>query len=198
MRILPTAVAILALGLSGNLFATTITYTAILNGPSEAPPNSSPGTGSGTVIYDSTANTLSIDVDFTGLTGTTTASHIHCCTAAPFTGTAGVATQTPTFVDFPLGVTSGTYSRLFDLSDPATYNAAFIAANGGTVSSAEPVLLAGLAANESYLNIHTTLFPAGEIRGFLTPVPEPQGLGLVGLLAGGAVQLWRKRSAARA
>lgn len=197
MRILPKVVAVLALGLSGSLFATTITYTTILSGPNEAPPNTSAGTGTATVIYDSTANTLFIDTTFSGLTGTTTASHIHCCTAAPFTGTAAVATQVPTFVDFPLGVTSGTYSHLFDLSDPATYNPAFITANGGTVAAAEPVLLAGLAANESYLNIHTTAFPGGEIRGFLTPVPEPAGLGLIGMAMGAAAQLWRKRSASR-
>ena len=39
------------------------------------------GTGSGTVIIDNVLNTMSLHLDFTGLTGTTSASHIHCCTA---------------------------------------------------------------------------------------------------------------------
>jgi CHRD domain/PEP-CTERM motif len=41
------------------------------------------------------------------------------------------------------------------------------------VASAETVLLAGLAAGDAYLNIHTTVNPGGEIRGFLHAVPEP-------------------------
>jgi len=164
-------VAVLSLGLalgSCSLVASTITYTAVLNGASEFPPTGSPGVGAATVIYDSTANTLFVNVNFSGLGSPTTASHIHCCTAVPLTGTAGVATQTPTFLNFPLGVTSGTYTNTFDLGVSSTYNPAFITANGGTISSAEAVLLAGLASNESYLNIHTSQFTGGEIRGFLT------------------------------
>jgi len=50
-------------------------------------------------------------------------------------------------------------------------------ANGGTVASAEPVLLAGLSAGDAYLNIHTTNFTGGEIRGFLHAVPRALYLG---------------------
>ena len=70
--------------------------------------NPSSGTGSGTVNYDSTTHSLTLSASFSGLTGTTTAAHIHAATAAPFTGNAGVATQTPSFSGFPLGVSSGT------------------------------------------------------------------------------------------
>jgi hypothetical protein len=47
------------------------------------------------------------------------------------------------------------------------WNPAFITAHGGTPASAETALLAGLAANEAYLNIHSNTHPGGEIRGFL-------------------------------
>ena len=33
--------------------------------------------------------------------------------------------------------------------------------------------MAALASNKAYLNIHTNVYPGGEIRGFLTAVPEP-------------------------
>lgn len=162
--------------------AIPITYVASLSGPAENPPNASPGTGFATVIYDSSVHSLSIDVSFSGLLGTTTASHIHCCTAAP--GTAGVATVTPTFPGFPLGVTSGTYANNFDLTLASSFNSAFVTASGGTAADAEAALAAGLDAGTSYFNIHTNLFPGGEIRGFLTEsvsVPEPAGISLFGL-----------------
>ena len=149
-------------------------YAATLSGPSESPPNASPGTGSGTVTIDTVANTMLVSASFSGLLGTTTASHIHAPTAVPLAGTAGVATTTPTFAGFPLGVTSGTYNpSAFDLLAASTYNPAYITANGGTVTGARNALLSALAGGQAYLNIHTNLFPGGEIRGFLIAVPEP-------------------------
>ena len=62
-------------------FANIISYHVVLDVPSESPANASSGTGSGTVIIDNVLNTMSLHLDFTGLTGTTSASHIHCCTA---------------------------------------------------------------------------------------------------------------------
>ena len=68
----------------------------------------------------------------------------------------------------------------------SSFNPAFIAANGGTPLAAELVLAAGMASGLTYFNIHTSMFPGGEIRGTLTPVdggnvvPEPATLLLVG------------------
>lgn len=150
-------------------------YTVTLSGPAESPPNASPGTGSGSVTIDTVAQTMQVNVTFSGLTGNTTASHIHCCTAVPGTGTAGVATETPTFSGFPLGVTSGTFSHTFDMTQAGSYNPSFITANGGTPNSAFAVLVAGIDAGEAYLNIHTSTFGGGEIRGFIVSVPASSG-----------------------
>ncbi|HXJ76308.1 MAG TPA: CHRD domain-containing protein, partial [Candidatus Dormibacteraeota bacterium] len=62
-------------------------YVVTLNGPNE--PTPSLGIGAGTVNYDDVAHTLELQVSFSGLTGTTTASHIHAPTTSPFSGTAG-------------------------------------------------------------------------------------------------------------
>src|SRR3954463_10242586 len=114
--VLKALVAVLVLGCAQAAQATPIQFKAILSGSNEVPPNASTGWGQAIVFLDPALNTMQVDVVFGGLLGTTTASHIHCCTAVPLTGTAGVATVTPTFTGFPGGVTSGTYSNLFDMS----------------------------------------------------------------------------------
>ena len=181
-------------GITMSTQANVFQYAVTLDGPSESPVNASPGTGSATVGYDDSLHTLTLSLTFSGLTGTTTASHIHAATAVALTGTAGVATTTPTLAGFPLGVSSGTYNNVLDLTLASSYNPAYVTANGGTTASAEVALASAMAAGKAYLNIHSTAFGGGEIRGFLTPVPEPSSLALLGLgglaLAGRA---WSRR-----
>jgi hypothetical protein len=165
-----------------SLAQASVFYIANLDGPSEAPPNASPGTGSATLTYDSVAHTMDLAFTFSGLLGTTTASHIHAATTVPGTGTAGVATTTPFFAGFPIGVTSGSYSRTFDLTLASSWNPAFVTAHGGSPAGAETFFATALADGKAYLNIHTTVVPGGEIRGFFA-VPEP--VSTTALAAGG-------------
>jgi hypothetical protein len=161
----------------------TLIYNAILNGPSESPVNASPGTGFATVTIDDINLIMRVQATFSGLTGTTTASHIHAATPSPLAGTAGVATTTPTFAGFPLGVTSGVFDSTLDMRLASSYNPAYVTANGNTPASAFAALDQAIIAGEAYLNIHTSTFGGGEIRGFLipAPVPEPTSIGLIAL-----------------
>ena len=153
--------------------AASLAFAASLTQALEVPPTGSPATGSATVLLNQAASTLGVHVTFSGLTSGTIMAHIHCCLAAPSqTGVnVGVATTVPAFPGFPLGVTSGTYDNVLDLTLASSYNPAFITAQGGTVAGAEAALIRGIENGETYLNIHTSKFPGGEIRSFLTPSP---------------------------
>lgn len=156
-------------------------------------PEAAGATGSGTLAmtYNDIAHTLDINASWAGLSGNTSNAHIHCCTAAPNAGTAGVAlAQSGILPGFPLGLTSGSYTRLIDLSLTNQYSAGFVTASGGTAAGAEARLISNLLSGNAYFNIHTTTFGGGEIRAFVTAVPEPQtyammlaGLGLLGWAA---------------
>lgn len=170
-----------------------ITYDAVLSGANENPATASPATGFAIVTVDNILNTMEVNVTFSGLTSGNTAAHIHCCVAPG--GNTGVATVTPTFTGFPSGTISGSYDHVFDMTQASSYNPAFVTANGGTAASAEAVLFAGLAADQTYLNIHTTTNPGGEIRGFLVATPEP-GTWFLTLAGLGIVLLAKRKLAA--
>lgn len=104
---IPLAATALALLLSTAAASAATNYTAILTGPNESPANTSPGVGGAVVSFDESSHILQVNVAFGSLTGSTTAAHIHCCTSTPGSGTAGVATETPSFAGFPVGVHSG-------------------------------------------------------------------------------------------
>lgn len=166
--------AALALFVSAPALAAVTTYVATLNGANESPPNASTGTGQGQVDIDPVAHTMRVVVVFSGLVSNTTNSHIHAATTTAFTGTAGVATRTPTFLNFPSGVTAGSYDWTYDMTQAGSYNPTYVTNNGGTTASAEAALFQAIADGKAYLNIHSTVYPGGEIRGFLTPgAPTP-------------------------
>jgi len=159
--------------------ADLLQYTINFTSAGEA--NVSPATGSGTADYDTSTHMLTLQATFSGLLGPTTASHIHAATAVAGTGNAGVATTTPSLLGFPLGVTSGSYSGTLDLLNATSWNPSYVSGNGGTAATAETAFLAAVAGGKAYWNIHTSFGPGGEIRGFLTAVPEPSTFALVGL-----------------
>lgn len=158
-------------------------HSVLFKGSFAAEAAGATGTGTLSLEYDDDGHTLLINATWSGLSGTTTNAHIHCCTAAANTGTAGVAlAQSGMLPDFPLGVTSGSYNRIIDLTQANQYSATFLTASGGTAAQAETRLISNLTSGQAYFNIHTSTFGGGEIRTFVTAVPEPETYGL--MLAG--------------
>ena len=121
-----------------------------LSGLEENPPNVSPGTGTLTGTYDDVTKTLSFTLTFSGLLGFTTASHYH----AP----AGVTTNAPVRINFgPLGFPIGVQNGVFAAAIVLT-----------------PQQEAWLLGDSMYVNVHSTVFPGGELRSQLHPdVPLP-------------------------
>ena len=195
MKRLAVASALIAAVLSvASAAAATIPLGAILSPANEVPPTASTGSGTAILDLDVAAHTLRVQISFSGLVPTappgapvgTTAAHIHCCLPSPFaTGVnAGVATTTPTFLGFPLGVLAGTYDNTLNLTLASSYNPAFVTLVGG-LANAETSLVNGLLGGLTYLNVHSSAFPGGEIRGFVVQIPEPETYAL--LLAGLAI-----------
>ena len=141
----------------GQLTTTTIGQTDFFTGriqsAQEVPPNISLATGSVTTLLDKTTGMVYTTGSFSGLSSAATAAHIH--KANPTLNGA---------VIIPLSVTAATQGTIHIAS---------------AISPADAV---SMAAGGTYVNIHSSTYPGGEIRGQL--IMESQMVYLKAILQG--------------
>jgi hypothetical protein len=185
--VVPAALALVLLSAPVSARADTI-FVAQLSGAGENPPTSSTALGTATFILKSSLTeidfTISFGVDVGGppLTTPLQAGHIHF-------GVPGM--NGPVILPFPnlpAGMMSGTFS--------GALTAANLTPAGAIMTFADAVN--ALETGNTYANLHTSMFPGGEIRGQVTPaaapVPELSSLALLSIGALGLLAYrWPRR-----
>lgn len=111
-----------------------ITFTALLDGVSEVPPNNSTATGTASLTFNTTTKVFTISVSYSGVTAV--GGHIHKAAVGQNGG-----------VVFPFSSTESPINYTSDALDAS--------------------METDLKANLYYVNIHSSAFPGGEIRGQL-------------------------------
>ncbi|MGV6813468.1 MAG: CHRD domain-containing protein [Phycisphaerales bacterium] len=137
----------------------------VLDGFQPVPPTGSLASGLASVIIDTETRDISVTGSFSGLEGDVLFGHLH--------GPA-VPGQSSNLVIFALQIQG-------DFMHEGTFTA---------TQRVSPFQLNVILDSRSYLNIHSTAYPTGEIRGQVV-VPTPGGLGL--LAVGGLIATRRKR-----
>jgi hypothetical protein len=140
----------LTIGLFVFIFSTTASaqqkFTVSLNGVQENPPVNSPGKGSCVLTLDTAETQITLSCTYSGLGSNASAAHIH--------------------TDGPVGV-----------NGPVLFNLTGASATSGTLTLAPtavtPAQVADLRAKRWYVNIHTTNFSGGEIRGQIKIATTP-------------------------
>ena len=135
--------------------AQAVVATATLGGGDETPILLSGAAGTAEVAIDTTAKEFAITLRIFNIPTTTTAGHIHV-------GSKGIAG--PVVLDFPaIAGRLGDFVTAFRVGEASFRPNAAIGIN--TIDD----LIQAVANGNAYVNIHTTTFPGGEIRGQLVP-----------------------------
>jgi hypothetical protein len=155
-------------------------FTVNLNGAQDGG-GARQGSGSGTLTLSGNNLTFN-NITYSGLTGASTAAHIHG-PADPGISAGVLYSLSPAFTT--LGSSSGSINGTLTLTDNP---------NGSGLTVAQQLF--ELNNSRFYINVHDATFPGGEIRGqilLLVPEPSMMSLGALGL---GGLLLWMRRRAA--
>ena len=130
--------------------STSIRFIARMNGGEEVPSVATPGTGYASFTLDEVAGLLAYDISTSGLTAPISAAHIH------------------------LGVLRQNGGVIINLAPPAGASA------WSGSAAVTPAQIDALYRGSYYVNVHTTMFPGGEVRGQIFQNPMTFGFGFDG------------------
>lgn len=150
-----TAAAVLLTAASAS--AQVVKMAAVLSPGEETPALLSGAVGTAEVGVDTTNRELSVTLRVFNLPTASSAGHIHV-------GPRGVAG--PVVLDFPnIPGRTGDFTLSFRLSQAA------LRPNPGLGINTMDDVIQAITGGNAYVNIHSTTFPGGEIRGQLAVVP---------------------------
>lgn len=141
--------------------AQTVTLRANLNGGEETPAAINTGAvGTVEVSVDPVNREVAVTLNVFNMPTPTTAGHIHI-------GSRG--TPGPTVLNFPASLNgrTGDFTMTFRLGDTPGVFTARPALGINTIDDA----LQSIVGGNAYVNVHSTQFPGGEIRGQLAVTP---------------------------
>jgi hypothetical protein len=135
--------------------ASAQTFNAALSGAEETPAINTGAVGTAEVSLDATARELAITLHVFNIPTATTAGHIH----AGGRGTAG-----PVIINFPASIAgrTGDFTMTFRVGERE-----FVPRPAQGINTFDDAVQAILLGN-TYVNVHSTQNPGGEIRGQLT------------------------------
>ena len=182
MNLQRLASSLLAVSLAGlGTVRADFTADADLNGAQEVPANASAAFGSAALTYTTSGDSLAYSVSFGDLLGFASVAHIHFGDPG-LTGPVILPLANPG----PPSATSGTFLGTLTSADLIPSPAS------GILTFADAI--AAIRGGHTYVDIHETAFPGGEIRGQfrVRSIPEPASLLLMGVgIAGIATYGWR-------
>jgi hypothetical protein len=157
--VVPLAVAVLATPLAAS--AETVRLRLIPY--EEVPAISSQARGMFTADIDSRAGQIAYELEYSGLTGDVRQSHIHVGQRGVNGGISVFLCQTGTNPDptglAPVCPASGTVTGVLTMAN-------VVGPEGQGISAGEfAELLAAMRAGVAYVNVHSSTFPGGEVRG---------------------------------
>ncbi|MBI2873013.1 MAG: CHRD domain-containing protein [Chloroflexi bacterium] len=163
MMLLVGVMAVMGVALLGGaaLGGQPVSFQATLSGANEVPPVMTAGMGMATVSFDVPMGVATYRLEVRGVEGITQA-HIHC---APSGANGPVAVFLAGGIAGPGVIVDGVWTK------EGTFTAANLLATAcGTIFEA---FITSVAAGNTYVNVHTSARPAGEVRGQLVPGPQP-------------------------
>ncbi|HWM27501.1 MAG TPA: CHRD domain-containing protein [Woeseiaceae bacterium] len=143
------------------------TVLASLNGFREVPSISSPASGHFEAVIDRKAGTITYELSYAGLTGDVAQAHIHVGQRSVNGGVSVFLCQTEASPD-PTGLAPQCPQRgkVTGMAQSANMIEGPIVAQGVEPGQFNELIRA-IRAGVAYVNVHSSTFPAGEVRGQL-------------------------------